>query len=71
MNETPIEILQKKIDYYNRLKVKAETKDGILPMNGIIDKEFLDNLNALVHKINLQIDIYSKAIEVLKKTGLK
>ncbi|MCC7026718.1 MAG: hypothetical protein IT265_07160 [Saprospiraceae bacterium] len=71
MIETPIEILQKKLDYYNRLKIKLETKDGISPMNDIIDKQFLDNLNALVHRINLEINIYNKAIAVLKKTGLK
>lgn len=69
MQETPIKILQKKLDYYNNFLKTVKDRVTFKKNKDMTNDQFETNLNNLEADILTKIREFKRAIEILNKTA--
>ena len=67
MNETPIQVLEKKIEYYKKFKTTCETREGIVPNENEPEEETKKKFDGLIEECQDKIKEFESAIAILKK----
>lgn len=67
MKQTPIEVLENKIQYYNKLKTTCETRDGIVNNENESEEETKKKFDGLIKECESKIQEFQFSIQILKR----